>query len=301
MNTGDAVLTQGERGFRLWMRISFWMYLFGAVFFFVAGKYIPPLINAISARICSLPLYPLPFEAREGAFWLVLSVSMMAMLTWICRAVYMDVRGNGRLVALLLLSKLCSTALYFVLFVKYHYLAYLVGALTDGPIFVLTWGLWFLASPQDKLLNRKEEEILAAVGDALMPRDGAFPLGYLDLQQACLAEVRRMLAAQGPLERVAVRLSLRWVNLAPVFVTLRPARLCGMPPAERSAFLRRAEGHWFLPVRLMVRLVKAHVIMPFFNQPEAMRAIGYNPEAHANPGCIASEGSAEATGATQGG
>jgi hypothetical protein len=32
-----------------------------------------------------------------------------------------------------------------------------------------------------------------------------------------------------------------------------------------------------------------------------MRAIGYNPEAHANPGCIASEGSAEATGATQGG
>jgi len=50
------------------------------------------------------------------------------------------------MVIILLFSKACSTGLYIWFFLKDKYFAYLVGALTDGPLFVITlfFYLWAL-------------------------------------------------------------------------------------------------------------------------------------------------------------
>jgi hypothetical protein len=278
-----AELTWPERVFRLWMRISFWMYVAGAAIFLLAGAYIPPVINAISAKLLPLPLYPLPVSHAEGAFWRVLGVSMMVMLAWICGAVYRDIRGNGRTVPILLVSKFCSTAVYFLLFVTHGYLAYLVGALTDGPIFAITLALWFQALPADRYISPKEEGILVALGDALMPRGGAFRVGYLDLRDACVADARGMCAAENAVTLLSVRLILRILDWAPALMTLRPRTFSGMPQGERAAFLVRLEASRDPLKGMLVLVAKLFVLLPFFNQPDAAQAVGYSPESRIEP------------------
>jgi len=276
------VLTPAERLFRLWMLISAVMFGFAVPFFLLAGVHIVRVINAISAKIIpALPLYPLPPGGLEGAFWRVLSVSMMAMLTWACCMIYKDVRRNGRIVVIVLLSKFCSTACYSGLFLSGHYLAYLVGALTDGPIFLLTLVLWYLAAGGERFLDAKEEEILAALGDAFIPRGGAFELGFLDRREECLAGARQLLAAQDAGMVAAVRIVLRLLNLTPIFLTWRYRSLLTIPQNERSAYVERIEIHRFSLIRAMVLWMKTYILIPFFNLPEAGQAVGYDPEARA--------------------
>jgi len=163
-------LTQEERMFRGWMFISIGLYGIAGAFFLFWGDWVPRCINAFSARFVNLPLYP----ASEGSFWRVLSVSMMAMITWIALAVYRNLPANRPLVSVLLLSKCCSTGLYAVFFMRRHELVYLVGALTDGPLFLITWVLWYAARPGTRCFDWKEEQIFLALGEALLPRGGAF-------------------------------------------------------------------------------------------------------------------------------
>jgi len=276
-------LTREEEVFRIWMRISFWTYAFGAVFFLLWGAHIPANINYISAKLLPLPLYPLPFTGPEGAFWRVLAVSMMVMLTWICRAAYVDIRANANLVPILLISKLCSTSLYFLLFLVRRHFAYLVGALTDGPIFVLTAALWFQAMPAGNYLTRKEEDILVALGNAMLPRGGAFALGYPDLRDAAVADARRMFAALDTLTLTGLRLGLRMMNAMPLIVDRRLATLLKLDETERESLLLRLETHRWAWVRKLMMLVKVHIVVPFFNQTEAARAVGYDPETPLQP------------------
>lgn len=272
--------TREERALRIWMLISVWMYAFGAVFFLLFGTYIPAAINFFSAALhLPLPLYPLPLAANEGAFWRVLSISMMVMLTWICGAAYANPRANSNLVPVLLVSKFCSTSVYFVLFLMHGHLAYIIGSITDGPIFVLSLYLWFQALPAGKYLAPKEEEILVALGNAILPQGGAFPVGYADLRDESLADTRRMFAAFDGITLAGMRSILRFFNLIPILTGQRMATLLMLPEPERETVLARIESHRWAWVRALMLVVKVHVALPFFNQTEAAQAVGYRPEA----------------------
>lgn len=273
MNTPDYTPT--ERVFRGWMLISACVYALAIPFFLLAGAHIVPVINTISAPLFPLPEYPLPPSGIEGAFWRILGVSMMAMLTWACVTAYSDVRGKGWVVHIVLLSKLCSTLSYLAFFAARHQLAYLVGALTDGPIFLCTLALWYAASARGRLIDAKEEDILSAIGEAIVPHGGAFALGFRDIRTECLADIRRMLAALDPMTLLATRLILRLLNAAPIFRGLRPRTLRSMPPAERSEFLARIEGSRFSSPRMMFVMIKVLVLFSFFNHPAAQEAVGY--------------------------
>ena len=77
----------------------------------------------------------------------------------------------------------------------------MVGFLTDGPIFLVTLALWIPASKADRFMNRTDEEIMASLGDAFIPRGGEFEIGYLDLLEECLRDAGRMFEAQHGLAR----------------------------------------------------------------------------------------------------
>lgn len=275
----DSRLFPAERAFRLWMLISALMYGFAVPFFFFGGALIVPVVNFISARLCSLPLYPLPSDGMEGAFWRVLSVSMMAMLTWACWKIYVDVRQYSHLTPVILISKCCSTSLYLALFLSDHYLAYLVGVLTDGPIFLLTWFLWYMARPAGQYLDRHEEDVLAAVGDALVPPGGVYSAGFTDLRRECMADIRRSLASLSPLSLLGIRVMARMLNIAPMLAGLRFSTLLKASRAERAALLQRIEGHRWWVFRVMVMSLKTFLVLSFFNQPEVAGEVGFDPEA----------------------
>ena len=261
------------------MLASAWLYGTAGLFFFVAGLNIAPAVNAISARILPFaPRYPLPEAGPEGTFWLTLSLSMMVMITWICRAAYMDLRRNGRLVPILLISKGCSSIFYLFYLLTQGQLVHLVGIATDLPLFLVTLALWIPASNGARVMTEREEEIMAAVGEALLPRGGAFVAGYVDLREACLDDARRMLAAQFPIALAATRFLLHLVDLTPLLLGAGTRRLCRMSLETRQTFLRRIENHRFPLVRNAFIAVKALVVIPFFNQEEAARAVGYLSE-----------------------
>lgn len=268
-------LTRAERIFRGWMLICAIVFGLAVPFFLLAGVWIVPVINAVSARLLPLPLYPLPASGMEGAFWRVLGVSMMAMLTWACTMIYLDVRRNHWIVGVMLISKFCSTFCYSCLFVVHHEIAYLGGALTDGPIFLVTLVLWFLASPGTKYIDSKEESILLALGETIVPHGGAFSIGFSDVRDECLAEVRGLLATLDPVTLVGTRLLLRAVNFSPVLVAGRLTTITRMPQSERAPFLVRLENSRISPIRAAFVALKVVALLPFFNLPEAERAVGY--------------------------
>lgn len=268
-------LTAAERRFRLWMYISAWMYGVSGLFFLIAGWSIAPAVNAAVKDLLPLPLYPLPAHGPEGAFWRVLAVSMMAMITYICRAAYLDLRRNAGLVPLLLLSKFCSSAVYLAFFAGNRQFVHLVGALTDGPLFLVTLWLWLPASGGG-CISATEEDILAAVGDALMPRGGPFETGFADVRGACIADARTLLAGMAPAARAVLRLMLHLLDLAPLYLSLRPATLRRLPLERRAALLHRIDS---LPVlRYMILAVKINILSPFFNRPEIERIVGWTRE-----------------------
>ena len=265
------------------MLISAVIFGFAVPFFFFGGAWIAPVINIVSAHLCPLPLYPIPPDGVEGAFWRVLGVSMMSMLTWTCWKIYLDVRQYSHLTPIILISKCCSTSLYFVLFCSNHYLAYLIGALTDGPIFVLTWLLWYMARPADRCLDPREEDIVLAIGDALVPPGGAFTAGFLDLRGECLADIRRSLGSLAPLSLCGTRLLVRVLNVAPILAGLSLGTLLGASREKRSALLARLERHRWWLFRAMVLAVKTVVLLALFNRPELSGAVGYDPDGRIKP------------------
>jgi hypothetical protein len=269
-------LTRAERRFRIWMLISAWMYATGGMEFLLGGDMILQTINSLSARVFpGLPLYPLPGTSTEGKFWLTLGLSMMAMITYICWAIYRDVRRNCRWATILLLSKFCSSVFYLGFFVADGHLAYLVGFLTDSPLFIITLALWVPATVGDRWIDDTEEDILAAIGEAMFPRGGAFPEGYVDFRKECIEDTRKMFAELYPTTRMGARMMLRALDLSPWFLLFSPATLRRLPIGKRQELLRRIEQHGFYGFRMIFLMVKIFVAMPFFNREKTLRAVGY--------------------------
>lgn len=128
---------------RYWMGISAGMYFVAMLFFLFAQNQLLEGLNTVSRWLFKerLPLIPLSTEK----FWLVLTTSMMLMLTALCGFVAYKPEAFLEMVIIVLISKLCSTSLYLILFGEKKYFAYLVGALTDGPLFLITLIFYLLA------------------------------------------------------------------------------------------------------------------------------------------------------------
>jgi hypothetical protein len=266
------VWTQAERVFRSWMLVSIGMYSVGAVGFLVIGGWIPGLLESLVGRPLGFSAYP---ALVEGAFWRALAVSMMAMITWISWQSWRDPRANANLVPILLLSKACSTGVYFIYFLKDGAFPYLLGMFTDGPIFVVTAFLWWMSLPGPRILSGAERRTLETLGDTLLPTGGAFPTGYRDHADACAADIARLLSAQPWFMLAYVRLWLHALEYAPFWRLRRCVRLHDLPREARTHLLEALEASGNLLVRKGIFLIKAMCVLPFFERSEACEAVGY--------------------------
>jgi len=141
--TAGAALAGAHLYLRYWMTISAFMYFFAGLTFLFGQNFLARRMNNISGLLFKTrPLMP---ESSEK-FWLVLTTSMMLMLVICCAFVAVDPEKYLAITVVVLASKLCSTLLYFFFFARDKYFAYLVGALTDGPLFLATLSLFLWAA-----------------------------------------------------------------------------------------------------------------------------------------------------------
>ena len=135
--SSDAVLAPGAAALRTWMIISAVMYAVGGASFLLGQNLLLENTNRISALLFRdrFPLMPLSTEK----FWLTLTGSMMLMLVALCVYAAVDPARYSAMVVVVLLSKAFSTSQYLFYFVKEkRYFGYIVGVLTDGPLFLVT-------------------------------------------------------------------------------------------------------------------------------------------------------------------
>jgi len=268
-------LTAPEKRFRLWMWFSFWMYTLGIPLFLILGRQTAAFLNGLLGSLLQLPPWEAAGTGMEVYFWQVLGISLMGILGILCLHIAWDVRRYGPVIRALLCAKLISTVCYAVLFLGSANLAYLAAVLTDGSIFTLSLVLWFLASPAEEQLDAWEKKILTAAGDALLPKGGAFPTGYADVQERCLVDAQRFLAAQSPLDIAMTRLLLRIFDIMPLCLG-KFSLFHTMPLAGRVICFEQLERSRFGPLRLMVIAIKLYAVMPFFNPPELEEGIQNN-------------------------
>jgi len=139
-------MTAEMMALRNWMIVSVILYLGGGLNFVFGQNLLLEWMNKFSSRLFKdrLPLIPLSTEK----FWLVLTTSMMLMLVVCCGMAAWKVDSYYPLVVPVLFSKACSTCLYLILFLFHQrYFAYLVGALTDGPLCIITLIFFLRAFP----------------------------------------------------------------------------------------------------------------------------------------------------------
>lgn len=121
---------------RIWMIVSAFMYFFAGLTFLFGQNFLLGQMNSVSNMLFK-GRYPL-IPASSERFWLVLTSSMMLMLVVLSVFAAVDPEEYLHMVVIILVSKACSTGLYIWLFMKDKYFAYIVGALTDGPLFLIT-------------------------------------------------------------------------------------------------------------------------------------------------------------------
>lgn len=265
--------TQAENRFRLWMWFSFSLYAFGLPFFLLFGRQVAAVLNDFPAMLGQAPPWPPAGSGMEVVFWQVLGVSLMAILAVVCLYIALNVRRYGPLIVALLAAKLVSTVCYSGFYIAEGNPAYLIGALTDGIIFLVTAILWFFAAPADRYLDGYETRVLSAVGETVLPRGGAFPEGYDDARERCLEEARMMLSVQTGKDILLTRMMLRMVDMLPLCMGF----FClfhRLGPQARTAFFERLEVCRLGMLRMMATGLKLYVVTPYFNTPdEESRAV----------------------------
>ncbi len=129
---------------RYWMIISIIIYSLSGLYFLLFPNRLLNQLNTVSGWLFKEKFPPIPLSTEK--FWLVLSTSMMLMLVVISVFVAVNPEKYLQMVVIMLFSKFCSSALYLLFFLKDKYFAYLVGSLTDGPLFLITliFYLWAL-------------------------------------------------------------------------------------------------------------------------------------------------------------
>lgn len=260
-------LTPAEKRFRCWMWLSVLMYGLGLPLFLLLGRQLAAFLSGLPGTLGQRPPWPAAGTSAEVLFWQVLGVSLMAILGVVCFYIARDVRRYGPLIVALLAAKLVSTVCYAAFFVLRPDAAFLVGVVTDGSIFLLTLVLWFLAAPADRFLDAYETRVLIAVGETVLPRGGAFPEGYADDTERCLAEARQLLAVVPASDVVLTRLMLRTVDALPLLLGYF-GRFHRLNAPRREAFFESMEQSRFGLIRIMAMGLKLYVVTPFFNVPK---------------------------------
>jgi hypothetical protein len=136
VSDATTALTDEERSLRSLLR--FWTVLFGAgaVSFAVDPDRSTGALNL-------LPGPSLPPSSEK--YWNALAVSLMATITALSAMAASDVRRRRAFVWPLMLSKAVSSGMYVRRFTEQRRTPYLVGAIVDGSILVVT-AQRFLAS-----------------------------------------------------------------------------------------------------------------------------------------------------------
>ncbi|MBX7148207.1 hypothetical protein K1X76_03915 [bacterium] len=136
---------------RLKNLLKFWMFAFlgSSIVFLFFGDRLLTTINAIGLRVAPhLGMLPMPSEH----FWLTLTMSLMFTLVFLCYLGQKDILKNHVVVPPILLSKFVSTTFFMIFFLTYQKsFAYLVGVLSDGPIFLITY--LFYSKAKEHLTN----------------------------------------------------------------------------------------------------------------------------------------------------
>lgn len=124
------------------MRVLGLMYAGAALFFFFLPDAVFYLLNFLPKFFGVLTVIP---DSSEQ-FWLPLATSMMVMLTLLAFGAA-SAPENRMLAYVHMASKLCSSAGYLYLFVfRAPMFAYLVGVITDLPIFCYVFWITLQAS-----------------------------------------------------------------------------------------------------------------------------------------------------------
>jgi len=119
-----------------WMAISAVLYTVGGLSFLFGQNLLLENINNTSEKLFGDRFPRIPLSTEK--FWLVLTVSMMAMLVTLSVYAAVDIERYYMMVPVVIVSKAVSTLQYSFHFATKRYFAHAVGALTDGPLFLIT-------------------------------------------------------------------------------------------------------------------------------------------------------------------
>lgn len=138
-------LTSPEK--KLVYLLRFWVLAFGIttlIFIFGQTRFLE-LINDLSLRFTPA-LLPIPIPQEK--FWLVLTLSLMVTLVFMSFWGQRDIRRNHWVLPPILVSKFTSTFFFFIFFLFHQKsLAYMVGVMSDGFVFLVTYFAYQRAKP----------------------------------------------------------------------------------------------------------------------------------------------------------
>jgi hypothetical protein len=134
-------------------RLRVLLFLWGIIFsgalgiFVFATDALFTQMNDLSMRYTP-HLAPIAYSSER--FWMVLTTSLMLTLVMLCFGAALDIKQRMNWVPLLLVSKFVSTISFLAYFLTGHTsLAYVIGALTDGFVFLLTVFVYTKANRED--------------------------------------------------------------------------------------------------------------------------------------------------------
>ncbi len=144
------MLTLEEERLKKLLNIFTFLFAAAGLGFIFAPHLLISEINHLGQMLA--PQLP-PLAENSENFWLALTGSLMVTLTALCYAAQLDLRRRKDLVVYILISKAASTFFFLSFFLfTLHAFAYLVGAITDGSIFIILLFFYLRAGRSSQIL-----------------------------------------------------------------------------------------------------------------------------------------------------
>ena len=136
----DAGYTMQERSFILLMRIWAVLFLGAGILFAAIPEVLLNYLNDIGRTFVGWESPPID---AGGRFWLVLAVAFLICLSYVCWLAQSHPVRHAEQVRIVILGKFLTAAGFtLMLFLGERQFYYLVGAVVDGTIFLLTWHIF---------------------------------------------------------------------------------------------------------------------------------------------------------------
>ncbi len=290
-------LTKCEKWLKLVMFVSAWAYFIVGTTFLITPNGVFGFINLIGRlfnlvfRKCSIVFQFREIPDISQGFWLTLSVAMMitiAVCSFIAQA---DIRRNIGFVIPVLFSKITSTIISSVLFIKSitvrddvysAYLAYIANAVIDGSLLLITGISLLLAIMSYKVANASLElkyfkpyqyRIIVALANSIVPADGGIKYGAGDLNTA--RNIDKFLYQGGPFMKRMFPLLLLLFEFGTNIFYSPFSRFTGLRLEEQFAYLegwRRSKLAFRRQIFMALRTV---VMQGYYFNEEVWSEIGY--------------------------